>query len=218
MKKKNWFGIWFILLLPMVIPSNLIAANRLSAYQNLDGLNPEVLALGLKAYQCGVVHRLVKVPLLTIVDYTLPSSQKRLWVIDPQKHKILYRLLVAQGVNSGTFYARYFSNKVGSLESSLGVFITGASYYGKHGYSMRLYGLEKGINNNAYERDIVMHSAWYVNDSFVKKYGRLGRSWGCLAINPAVVHQVIDLLKGGSMIFSYAPSERQDKYIRKCEF
>ena len=186
------------------------------AFGGISGLKQSILKLGLRAYDCAMRRGEVHKPILTIVDYTLPSYEKRMWVLDVNQHKVLFHLFVAHGHNSGLTYARHFSNAVNSHESSLGVMITGESYYGKHGYSLRLHGLEKGINNNVYRRDIVMHSAWYVNAHFVHEYDRLGRSWGCLAISPKEVHQVISTIKDGSVILAYAPREQNDPYITHC--
>lgn len=190
--------------------------HTLDGYRDLYGLRPKILELGLHAYRCALSRGELNNPLLTIVDFTLPSYKKRMWIIDPVHHKIIYHLLVAHGSGSGMVYARHFSNKIDSHESSLGLFVTLNSYYGEHGYSMRLKGIEPRINNNAYVRDIVMHSAWYVNEKFVHENDRLGRSWGCFAINQDLVKQVINTLKGGSLIFAYAKSELHDPYIIHC--
>ena len=197
-------------------PIALGASPNLSAYKDLDGLNKSVLKLGLQAYECQLAQHVVKNPMLTIVNFDLPSNKKRLWVIDPVNHKLLFKLLVAHGSGSGELFADDFSNKVNSHESSLGIYLTENSYFGKHGYSMRLKGLEKGVNNNALKRDIVMHSAWYVNENFVHKYDRLGRSWGCFAINQKDVKEVIDAIKGGSILFAYADREKDDPFLTHC--
>ncbi len=119
---------------------------------------------------------------LTIIDFSKPSTEKRLFVFDIQNMKVLYQTYVAHGVNSGTLYAKRFSNKPGSNMSSLGFYITGETYIGQHGYSLRLDGLETGINNNANKRAIVMHSADYASTGFINARGYLGRSYGCPAI------------------------------------
>lgn len=140
---------------------------------------------------------------LTVIDYQLPSSKRRLWVLDLHTQKILHHEYVTHGQNTGMNYAKSFSNTQNSKQSSLGVFKTLETYTGKHGYSLRLQGLQKGINDNAFKRAIVMHGADYVSDAFLKKHGRLGRSWGCPALDPKVSKRVIDTLKGGTYIFSY---------------
>lgn len=177
------------------------------------GLNANVLSLGLDAYLYAKKHGVaVKKSLLTIVDYSLPSSQKRLWVIDLKRGQVLNTLLVAQGKNTGYTQAKYFSNQDSSLKSSIGVFLTGDQYYGKHGKSMRLNGLDKGYNDHARQRGIVVHAASYVTEAYVQAHGRVGNSWGCLAVDPAISSQLIDELKGGSLIFSYYPDENYLAY------
>ena len=151
--------------------------------------------------------------IITIVDYTKPSTEKRFFVIDISKRKLLFEEFVAHGKKTGENRALYFSDKPGSLQSSPGFFITGGTYYGKHGYSLKLKGMEKGINNNAEKRAVVMHGAWYVSDEFLKKYGRLGRSWGCPALDRKVVGKVIDKIKSGTTLFVYAG----EKWVRKSE-
>jgi len=174
-------------------------------------LNPKVLDQAMKAYHwaiaTGNVHNK---KVLTIVDFTLPSNKKRLWVINPSTGKVLLNLHTAQGKNSGLKYATYFSNTPNSKASSLGTYVTASVYDGKHGESMRLQGLEKGINNNAMQRDIVVHPANYVTPSFIKNEGRVGRSWGCFAVNPNKSKMLINLTEGGSVLFAYAPAENHD--------
>lgn len=140
-------------------------------------------------------------PVFVIIDYTKPSTEKRLFVVDVNQKKVLYKLLVAHGKNSGENFATQFSNRRGSLQSSPGFYRTGKTYQGKHGYSLRLYGLEKGINDKAYERAIVMHGAPYVSADFIKKYNRLGRSFGCPAISSKYSKILIDLIKDGAIIY-----------------
>jgi len=143
--------------------------------------------------------------LLTIIDYSRPSTSKRLYVIDLAKNAIVYKTYVAHGKNSGLNHAESFSNHIQSHKSSLGFYITGSTYYGKHGYSLRLSGLEEEINDNAWKRAIVMHSASYVGEDFIQMNGRLGRSHGCPAI-PIENHQyLIDLIKNNTCLFVYYP-------------
>lgn len=174
-------------------------------------LNPKVLKQALKAYHwaiaTGKVHNKKT---LTIVDFTLPSNKKRLWVINPQTGQVLMNIYTAQGKNSGLKYATRFSNRPGSDESSLGAYVTANVYNGEHGESERVIGLEKGLNSNAYARAVVIHSAHYVTPSFIKREGRAGRSWGCFAVNPKKSKELISLVKNGSVIFAYAPSENHD--------
>ena len=142
--------------------------------------------------------------IVSIIDFSKPSTEKRLFILDLKKHKILYHTYVAHGKNTGVNEAHKFSNNRGSNQSSLGLYRTGESYQGKHGYSLRLDGLEKGINDNARIRAVVIHSAWYVSEEFIKKHGRLGRSWGCPALPVDLSKEIIDLIKGGSCLYIYA--------------
>lgn len=170
-----------------------------------SNLNPKVLQLGLVAYEHARQQGLDKQHIITIIDYSAPSTEKRLWVIDLNRTKVLYNTLVAHGMNSGDDYARHFSNEPRSDETSIGVYLTGQTYDGEHGYSMKLYGLDNGFNNNAYERGIVMHSAWYVNEDMADKLGRIGRSWGCMALSQRVEPKVVSTIKNGTIILAYYP-------------
>jgi len=145
--------------------------------------------------------------LLSIIDYSKPSTEKRFFVIDIENHKLLYNTLVAHGKKSGYLNATKFSNKYGSHKSSLGFFRTGNSYYGKRGYSLQLEGLEKGINDNARLRGIVIHGANYVDERFANGNGVIGRSWGCPAVSKKLSKKIIKLLKGGSLLYIYADDE-----------
>lgn len=144
--------------------------------------------------------------ILTLVDFSLSSNLKRLWVIDLSTNTILYNSLVAHGRNSGDEFAKNFSNKGESFQSSLGFYATGEIYNGKHGRSLRLDGLEKGVNDNARSRAVVMHGADYVSDSFVKNHTRLGRSLGCPALPVELNDEIINLIKDKSCLFIYHPS------------
>jgi hypothetical protein len=149
--------------------------------------------------------RLVSKNLLTIVDFGFSSSKKRLWVIDFNTNKLLYHTFVAHGKNSGEEYAKYFSNEVNSNKSSLGFFATAETYYGSNGLSLRLDGLEKGKNDQARVRAIVMHGAEYVSEKFIEQNGRLGRSQGCPAVPMQIVKELIQVLKNKSCLFIYHP-------------
>lgn len=142
--------------------------------------------------------------IVTIIDFSKPSTEKRLFILDLEKQKILYHTYVAHGKNTGQNMATKFSNNKGSNQSSLGLFRTAESYQGKHGYSLRLDGLEEGFNDNARSRAVVMHSASYVSEGFIQKHGRLGRSWGCPALPVELSKEIIDLIKGGSCLYIYA--------------
>lgn len=145
-----------------------------------------------------------KKDILTLIDFTKPSTEKRLYVIDIKNKKLLFTSHVAHGRNSGENYATSFSNKSGSYKSSLGFYLTENTYQGKNGYSLILNGLEKNINDKARERAIVMHGASYANPSVIKSAGRLGRSLGCPALPEVVTRPIIDTIKGGSLLYIYA--------------
>lgn len=143
--------------------------------------------------------------LITIIDFSLSSNDERLWIVDVNKMKIVHKSLVAHGRNSGELFAHQFSNIVSSYQSSLGFYLTSNIYYGKHGLSLLLDGMEPGINDKARERAIVMHSADYVSEDFIKRNGRLGRSHGCPAI-PMVDHKkIINMIAGRSCLYIYHP-------------
>jgi hypothetical protein len=144
--------------------------------------------------------------LLTIIDFSLSSNQKRMWIIDMNTMQVLAHSLVSHGRNSGEEYATNFSNKINSFQSSLGFYATAETYHGKHGYSLRLDGLESGINDLARERAVVIHGAAYVSESFIQKQGRLGRSHGCPALPMETANQIIDLIKDKSCLFIFHPS------------
>jgi len=139
--------------------------------------------------------------LLSIIDYSKPSTEKRFFIIDIENHKLLYQTLVAHGKKSGYLSATKFSNKYGSYKSSLGFFRTGNSYFGIRGYSLKLEGLEKGINDNARLRGIIIHGANYVDERLVNGNGVIGRSWGCPAVSNKLSKEIINLLKGGSLLY-----------------
>lgn len=144
-----------------------------------------------------------KKPILTLIDFSKASTEKRLFVFDIEKKKLLYSSVVSHGRNSGENYATSFSNQTGSYKSSLGFYLTENTYQGKNGFSLILNGLEKGINDKAKERAIVVHGAAYANPSVVTS-GRLGRSFGCPALPQAVTKPIINTIKDGSVMFIYA--------------
>ncbi len=175
-------------------------------------LDPDALVYAIKSYQWALKQHKVKNPnVLTIVDFTKPAKDKRMWVIDIPHNKVLMNLYTTHGRGSGTFYAKQFSNTTNSDQSSIGTFVTTSPYTGSHGYSERLIGLEPGINDKAYSRNIVIHPAWYVTEDFVKQNGRTGRSLGCFAVSPKDNKRFIDLTKGGSVLYAYAPEVKHYK-------
>ncbi|UOQ70792.1 murein L,D-transpeptidase catalytic domain family protein [Hymenobacter cellulosilyticus] len=145
-------------------------------------------------------------PLLTVIDFSRSSRLKRLWVIDLKKQRVLFHTLVAHGKNTGEEFAKAFSNKNGSEQSSIGFYVTGNTYTGKHGLSLKLQGLEPRYNSNAASRAVVVHGAEYVCEDFVRQHGRLGRSQGCPALPTAQASSIIRAIKGGSVIYAHAPA------------
>lgn len=143
---------------------------------------------------------------LTIIDFTMPSTAERLWVIDMSSGQVLFKTYVAHGQGSGGNYATVFSNRSGSHQSSLGLYLTGATYNGGNGYSLLLDGLEPGVNDNARSRAIVVHGAAYADPSVIASAGRLGRSWGCPALPLDVTRPIIDTIKEGSVLYIYGRS------------
>ena len=140
---------------------------------------------------------------LTLIDFSLPSTDRRMWVLDMARERVLFRTHVAHGQGSGDNYATRFSNRSGSHQSSLGLYLTGETYNGGNGYSLMLDGLEPGINDNARSRSIVVHGADYADPSVIVSAGRLGRSWGCPALPREVTRPIIDTIKNGSVLYIY---------------
>jgi hypothetical protein len=193
-------------------PDTLDAVSRFSVLfdqMNLDslGLSQDAFNYGVKGYLDLVSNGTVKNDhILSIVDFSLPSSKKRLFVIDVLSGKLLFNTFVSHGRNSGQEMATEFSNDVNSFKSSLGFYVTGSTYSGEHGYSLRLDGKEAGINDNAYDRSIVMHAANYVNEKVIKAKGFIGRSLGCPAVPPSLHKAIINTIKDGSCLFLYSPN------------
>jgi hypothetical protein len=177
------------------------------------GLRPEVLRLALRAQARAQAAGLTTSPVLTVIDYSLPSRARRLWVLDVRGGRVLARELVAHGRNSGDDLPHRFSNRAGSLQSSLGLFLTGRVYRGKHGISLRLRGLDPRLNGRAEERAIVVHGADYVSQRTIAALGRLGRSQGCPALDRAVARRVIELIRGGTALFAYHPSAARESRL-----
>ena len=177
-----------------------------SDFASIGRLAPAVFDLAIGAAACAVKSGVVTSPAtLTVIDYSLPSTAKRLWVFDLVKRTLAYEELVAHGSGSGDNFARAFSNKPDSHQTSLGLFVTDTTYVGKNGYSLRMDGLDPGINDRARERAIVIHGAPYVSEDLAKSQGRLGRSWGCPAVRGVVAKSLIDRISGGGLVFAYYP-------------
>ena len=194
-------------------PKNTIDKNEPGIY---DSLKLNTLGLSKQAYDCAIkgynylrsIGKLKNDNIISIVDFSLQSAKKRLFVLDLKNYKILFNTYVAHGRNSGRELASQFSNENESYKSSLGFYVTQDTYNGNHGYSLRLQGEEKGINDNAINRAIVMHSAWYVNENIAKSQGYIGRSQGCPALPEELTKPIIEQIKNGSCLFLYSP----DKY------
>ncbi|MFZ1306099.1 MAG: murein L,D-transpeptidase catalytic domain family protein [Ferruginibacter sp.] len=189
------------------------------AYESMEldkmGLSEQAFNYAMKGFNYLVEQgKLEKDNIISIVDFTQPSSKKRLFVIDLDDFRVLYNTYVAHGVNSGKEYANQFSNTPSSYKSSLGFYQTLGTYIGGHGYSLRLDGLEKGINDNANSRAIVIHAADYVNESFIRSQGYIGRSWGCPALPEKLHKPIIDKIKNGSCLFIYSTN---DAYLQKSK-
>ena len=180
------------------------------------GISPQVLNLALNAVNCGVERGdIAAPPTLTVIDYSKPSVEPRLWVFDMTRGELLFNELVAHGRNTGENMSVHFSDAMNSHQSSLGLFVTDETYVGSNGYSLRLNGLEPGFNGHARERAIVMHGAPYVNAALASTQGRIGRSWGCPALREAVARDVIDTIRGGGVVFSYYPDS---DWLRSSRF
>lgn len=178
-------------------------------------LSIDVINKALTILKCAADKNLYHNDILTIIDYSLPAGQKRLWIFDLRQEKLLFHTYVSHGIKSGTISTRYFSNKYDSKSSSIGVYKTNAPYYGRDGLSLRLSGLESGFNDNASNRAIVMHGGWYVEEDFIKKYGRAGRSWGCPAVPHNLTTPIINTIKNNSLMVVYYPS---DRWFAKSKF
>ncbi len=199
---------------------DIVYASPQTILKQTTTLRPEVLDLALEAYRQARVEVRVRRGVLTIIDYELPSFEKRLWVIEMKTGRLLFEEWVSHGMGNprgsgGTMEeALTFSNQKGTLKSSLGLFITAETYSGKHGYSLKLDGLENGVNDNARERLIVLHSARYVSEDRAESH-LVGRSWGCPAVRPGIAKALIDAIKGGSVLWIYYP---HDQWLEESEF
>lgn len=173
------------------------------------GLDYNVFRLGLIGYYS--LHgegQLNNKGLITIIDFSKPSTEKRFYTIDLIKQMVRYHTYVAHGRNTGENIAKRFSNIPHSNQSSLGFYVTGETYVGSKGYSLRLDGMEKSFNDKIRSRAVVVHAAPYATESWIRKYGRLGRSQGCPALPPHLSREVIDTIKGNTAIFTYFPDEK----------
>jgi len=186
-----------------VLADDALLARLTAAAPDAD---PKVLALALKARGCAMAAEGAdSAQRLAVIDYSRPSTETRLWVFDLKRKALLFAEHVAHGRGSGENLAQAFSNREGSHQSSLGLFRTAETYVGGNGYSLRMDGLEPGVNDAARDRLIVMHGAPYVDPLAALKQGRLGRSFGCPAVRPQVARELIDTLKQGQLLFAYYP-------------
>jgi L,D-transpeptidase catalytic domain len=213
--KQKLIYILFAILIPFKVAHADFYTNHVGRIVKNTQLNEKVVRLALRGYQYAAAHDRVKKKILTIVDYSKPSIIKRMYVIDLSTDQLLMNIWVAHGHNTGNLTSTHFSNRPESRESSVGVFVTEGIYYGHEGKSMVIKGLEKNINDNAMSRRLVVHAAPYVSSAFARATGRMGRSFGCLAVNVHDLPQLISLTQGGSVIFSYAPEEDYDHYLAK---
>jgi len=173
------------------------------------GLSEDAFNYAMKGFDyLNKANRIAKKTIISIVDFSKSSTQKRLFVLDISTGQILFNSLVAHGRNSGNEYATRFSNLPESHQSSLGFYITMGTYNGSNGYSLRLEGCESGINDMAYERAIVIHGAAYVSNQFISSRGEAGRSYGCPALPTDLNKKIIDVIKDGSCLFLYHPTKK----------
>ena len=188
------------------------AISHVAIYDSLHlsdlGLSDQAFRYAIKGYNyLKEKGKIVNERVISIVDFTKPSNQKRLFVIDLESCKILFNTYVAHGQGSGKEFANRFSNIPESYQSSLGFYLTSDTYTGKNGFSMHLTGIEKGVNDKADERAIVMHGAPYVSENYIKAQGYLGRSWGCPAVPEKLNKPIIDKIKNGSCLFIYGKNK-----------
>lgn len=180
------------------------------SFEGINALNPDVFSKAFLGFNN--LKKAGKLPedshLLTVCDFSLSSTQKRLWVIDLEEKKVLFNSLVAHGKNTGEEFAAKFSNTESSYQSSLGFYVTESTYNGNNGYSLRLLGMDSGYNDAALRRAIVMHGAKYVSEDFIKSQKRIGRSWGCPAIPSALAEPIINTIKGKNCLFIYYPDHQ----------
>lgn len=196
-------------------PIKPLAEIRQQLLKFSPALSVPVINTVLMALQCADKNKVEHNHILAIIDYSLPSNQKRLWVFDLAQNKLLFNTYVSHGIQSGTLLSTYFSNIYNGKASSFGVFNTDKAYRGRHGSSLKLNGLDPHFNDNAYNRFIVMHGAWYVEEWFIKKYGRAGRSWGCPAMPYSLTVPIIDTIKDKALLVVYYPSQ---EWFSKSKF
>lgn len=189
------------------------AADLYSSFSKKNPSMPAISAFenGLKGYKKLEAQGKISNQLLTIVDFNLSSKKKRMWILDMENQKVLYNTYTAHGRNTGGEFASKFSNKENSHQSSLGFYMTAETYYGGNGLSLRMDGMEKGINSNARKRYIVIHGADYAEPEFIKRYGRLGRSYGCPSVPNRIAKELINRIKGESVVYIHKDNNNYQK-------
>ena len=228
MNYKSLSFLFFLLLISFnSFPDKTISANKsieivekavsknVSTYNQLNANSFELpkfecFTTALDGFYALKQKGIIQKNILTLIDFSLSSNVKRMWVIDLEKNIVLFQTLVAHGRNTGEEYAKEFSNQAESFKSSIGFYATGEIYKGKHGLSLKLDGLEKGLNDNARKRAVVIHGADYVSESFIKQNKRLGRSQGCPAVPVEMNQKIINVIKDKSCLFLYHPSAKQE--------
>lgn len=219
--QKRWvsYGMAILVMLFFMTSAKALeVGSRRDVYElvsQTEYLDRHVLEKALTAFQTAQNAGITQSPYFTIIDYSKPSNEPRMWVFNLEDKTLIYEELVSHGKNSGLIYAKKFSNEPDSRQSSLGLFRTGEPYYGSNGYSLRLDGLEEDINDRARERGIVIHGAPYVSFEHVAEQGRLGRSHGCPVVSHQINRKLIDTIKGGSLVFAYYPER---SWLSKSEF
>ncbi len=179
-----------------------------SLHLDLSGLTRQAYDFALKGVEkLKKLGKLTNTSIVTIVDFSQPSYQKRLYVVDLSNYRVLFNTWVAHGRNSGREWAQSFSNTMSSYKSSPGFYVTGETYIGGNGYSLKLNGMEKGINDRANERAIVLHGADYVSQDFIRHMGYIGRSFGCPAVSLREAYPIINTIKNGTCLFIYHPGK-----------
>lgn len=227
MKRMAWVLVLIILFMDFHFYSHAHEVKHSPQPNTVEGmlmqekglLRQPVIDKVLSILHCADVYHLNYQPILSVIDYSLPASQKRLWIFDLKQKKLLFHTYVSHGIRSGELSSTYFSNRYDSKTSSIGVYRTEKAYYGREGLSLKLEGLEPAFNDNAYNRSIVMHGGWYLEDEFIRKYGRSGRSWGCPAVPLHLVNPIVNTIKDKSLFVVYYPDEQwflKSKYLQ-CE-
>lgn len=216
------------LIVTLALTGTLIGTSALATHANgptdepvvntaiQDDLDAKVAQTALEAYKRAISEQKSDSKIFTIIDYTLPSTKKRMWVFDLKNQQLLFHNLVSHARESGNKYATQFSNKIGSHKTSLGLYQVKNKYMGGKGVAVRMQGLEKGINDNAMPRAIVVHGAKYANPEFINQTGRLGRSFGCPAVPVALIKPIVETIKDGSYMYLYGKDKTlltQSKYL-----